>query len=429
MKFLGWEFGRAEAKQAQFDDVLQRLAALQESGGVGAVTPDNCMKSPTVNAIVTAVSRRLAVSPCHVYEKTTSKGLDSKKRLPDHPVAKLLRKPNGWQSRNDYWLDATSCFVRWGRFHAYKGRGQTGPIRELIPLHPREVDVKRDENYRVSYHVLSGGERKEYSFDKIHTARGASRDFLCGDSPVNDVQVSIALEIAAEAFGASFYANGALPLLIFKYQAGMKPAKGSDQEKSFIEKFQEKFGGRRRHKALMLPAGMEEKVVDIANDKAQMIESRKHQRTVIAGAFGVPPHLVGDLERATFNNVEQQDADFTSNVVQPVAQAFEAAMERDLLTDADRAGGIIIRFNLDSILRADFKSRQEGLRVQRDAGVISANEWREIEGKNPLSDDDGGNDYMRPANMLVAGEEPPAPPAPPKPGKPEDANAEADGPA
>ena len=126
---------------------------------------------------------------------------------------------------------------------------------------------------------------------------------------------------------------------------------------------------------------------------------------MIAGAFGVPPHLVGDLERATFNNVEQQDQDFTLNVVMPVAQAFEAAMERDLLTDQDRASGIVIRFNLDSILRADFKSRQEGLRIQRDAGVINANKWREIEGHNPISDDDGGNDYLRPANFVVAGEE------------------------
>ena len=81
-------------------------------------------------------------------------------------------------------------------------------------------------------------------------------------------------------------------------------------------------------------------------------------------------------------------------------------MERDLLTDMDRSSGVCVRFNIDGTLRADFKSRQEGLRIQRDAGVISPNEWREIEGRNPISEDDGGDDYLRPANMAVAGEEP-----------------------
>ena len=100
--------------------------------------------------------------------------------------------------------------------------------------------------------------------------------------------------------------------------------------------------------------------------------------TVIAGAFGVPPTIAGDLERATFNNVEQMSKDFTENVVLPVARAFECAMERDLLTIADRNNGLCIRFNLDATLRAAFKDRQEGLQIQRNNGIINANEWREI---------------------------------------------------
>jgi phage portal protein BeeE len=96
-----------EHKGAQFEDVIQRLIAAQ-SGGIGVVTPDNCMRSPTVHAIVTAISRRLSVSALHVYRKTTVNGRDKKEPKPDHPVAKLLRYPNGWQTRTEYWLDATS---------------------------------------------------------------------------------------------------------------------------------------------------------------------------------------------------------------------------------------------------------------------------------------------------------------------------------
>lgn len=406
MKFLGLEISRnkPEEKSAAWEALLRSLIAAQ-GGSANLATPENCMKSPTVHAIVTAISRRISVSPVHVYQKKTAGGKDSKERLPSHPVAKLLQRPNGWQTKTDYWLDAVSAFLRYGRYFAYKSRGSTGPIRDLIPLLPSSVVVEQNEKtYAVTYKVNG---TQEVPQGKMHYVRGPARDFLNGDSPVKDVGLAIALEIAAEEYGATFFANGAMPLIMFQYMQGVAQSKDGQAEKNFVEQFQSMFGGNKRHKAMVVPRGMEVKdPIKVENDKAQMLETRKYQRTVIAGAFGVPPHLVGDLERATFNNVEQQDADFTSNVIQPVVQAFESAMERDLLTDEDRSGGIIIRFNLDSILRADFKSRQEGSRIQRDAGVISANEWREREGLNPISNKKGGDDYMRPANMMVAGEEP-----------------------
>jgi phage portal protein BeeE len=116
---------------------------------------------------------------------------------------------------------------------------------------------------------------------------------------------------------------------------------------------------------------------------------------VIAGAFGVPPHMVGDLSRGTFSNVEQQSLDFVIAVVLPYVRIFEAAMERALLTEEDRRAGVIIRFNVDAALRGDFRSRQEGLKIQREAGVISPNDWRDYEDMNPLTDEQGGNDYWR----------------------------------
>ena len=132
--------------------------------------------------------------------------------------------------------------------------------------------------------------------------------------------------------------------------------------------------------------------IALDNDKAQFLETRKYQRTVIAGIFGVPPQFVGDLERATFNNAEQQSLDFVQNVILPDVRVFEAAMERDLLTDDDRSGGVVIRFNLDAALRGDYLSRQQGLKIQREAGVINPNEWREQEGMNPRPDA-GGEGY------------------------------------
>jgi HK97 family phage portal protein len=418
VKFFGWnlELRRAvaqtltEEKNNQFESVLQRLAAAQGGTLGGDVTPENCMQAPTVQAIVTAITRRFAVTPVHVFQKGTKRGRETQERLPNHPVARLLQRPNSYQSRVDYWQDAASWLARYGRYYAFKSRGLTGPIRELLPMHPASTRAKQDrDTWAVTYQWNSGDGEHEYPASKVHAVRGPARNGYSGDSPVIDVRQAIALEMSAEKFGASFFQNGAMPLLVFSFMAASQGFKDKETEKQFIEDLRLAFGGGNAHKNLLLPKGIDKPTpVNIENDKSQFLETRKYQRTVIAGAWGVPPHLVGDLERATFNNVEQQDGDFTLNVIMPIGTQFEAAMERDLLTDDDRAGGVVIRFNFDSIMRADFKSRQEGLQIQRQNGVISSNEWREIERRNPLDEDDGGDEYIRPANMAPAGQ--PLPP-------------------
>jgi HK97 family phage portal protein len=382
---------RREKKHAQFEQVLMRLIAAQE-GIVGEmVTPKSCMASPTVHAIVTAISRRLSVTPVHVFEKSMEDGREVKQKLPNHPVAQLLARPNEWQTRSDFWADAASTWVRWGRFYAFKAQGGSGRIAALIPLNPGEVTPKLEDNRRFYYEVEETSGKTPYEASKIFHARGAARNFIEGNSPIADIQSAIMMEILAEKFGESFFRNGAIPMQIFRYMQGFRPFKTQEEEEKFTEDFKKAFGGAKRFNAMLLPHGIETgDPIAVENDKAQFIESRKYQRTVIAGALGVPPHFVGDLERATYSNIEQQDSDFTSNVVMPVARSFESAMERDLLTDIDRDNGIVVRFNLDSTLRADFKSRQEGLKVQREMGVINPNEWREIEGKNPR---EGGDEY------------------------------------
>jgi len=382
-------FRKPETKANQFEEVLMRLIAARDGDVGNLVTPENCMRSPTVHAIVTGVSRRMSVTPLHVYRKTEIDGKPAKIKQPNHWLSQLLSKPNSWQSPVDFWQDATSCFIRWGRFHAYKSQSSSGKIYELVPIKASEVTMKLNDNYRLEVKV----DGAEVDRNKIFYARGPARDFVNGDSPIKDCSRAILMEMMAEQFGESFFRNGAQPLMVLRYMQGIQAFKTQEEEQKFVEDFKKAFGGKNRFNAMLLPKGIEQGTsVPIENDKAQFIESRKYQRTVIAGALGFPVHLAGDLERATFNNIEQQDQDFTLNMVMPVAKAFESAMERDLLTDQDREDGIIVRFNLDGTLRADFRSRQEGLKIQREMGVINPDEWREVEGMNPR-DDDGGGEY------------------------------------
>jgi HK97 family phage portal protein len=395
-----------ETKDNSTSWFLSLLSAGVNASGI-SVTPETCEQSPTVKAIVTAISRRISVTPVHVYLSTLVDGRQNKERLDKHPVERLLMSPNENQSQAEYWSDAASSLVRYGNYVAIKGQGVTGPIRVLDPVRAGDVSVEQDRSTRaLTYRYNSTG----YSRRRVHHVRGPARNYIWGDSTIADCDQAIGMEIAAEQFGASFFGNGAMPSIYFKLMEGFRGFKTDEEQIAFLTDFKNKFTGKKRFDTMMLPKGMDLGTVAVENEKAQFIETRKLVRTVIAGAFGVPPHLVGDLERATFNNVEQQDADFTINVILPFVKLFESAMERDLLTQDDRNAGVIIRFNLDAIQRADFATRQAGNALRRQWGAISVNEWRETDGQNPISGQDGGDDYIRPMNMTVAGD--PQPKAP-----------------
>jgi HK97 family phage portal protein len=392
MKLFGFEITRFQANTLSLDQLIKRLDAMLATISGIPVTPDSAMEAPTVQAIVQAVAGAISTLTIQVLEKTVSKGRTRKEPLPSHPVTRLLSAPNDTQDRVTYWLDSTSWLIRYGNHFAVKGRGQTGPIRRLVSVPPGEVTVEQQADRRLLYRI---GIEPLRTAAQMHHVRGTARNGYLGDSPVMDVREAIALEIAAERFGASFFGNGAMPLLVFKYMQGSAGHKSAAGRQQFIDEFQQNHSiqGRRALRALLLPLGMEmEDPVNLQNDKAQFLETRKLQRTIIAGAFGVPPHLVGDLERATFSNVEHQSLEFVQRVVLRYVRMFEAGMERDLLTPEDRAQGVIIRFNMDALLRGDFPTRQAGLKIQREAGVINPNEWREHEDMNPR-DDEGGETY------------------------------------
>lgn len=395
MKFFGWNLFERKSDQS-LDQVLARLSALTETASGISVTPDNCEESPTVQAIVNAVSSALATLPVHVYRKSlTSDGREKKELQPSHPVERLLASPNEWQCSTSYWLDAASTMVRHGRFFAVKARGLTGPIRRLEPVEPAAVTLRQgDDNAVRAIVTRNNGTQQEYRLDDLHHVRGRARDFLNGESPVWKAREAIALEIAAQRFGAQYFGNGAMPGLIFSYLDGVKGHMNAQQRDEFLQSVQRAYGQGGRFRAMLMPAGMAKpEQMAVENERAQFLETRKLQRNVIAGAFGVPPHLVGDLERSTFSNIEHQSQEFLQKVVHPYARMFESAMERDLLTVEDRRAGLCVRFNLDAGLRADFKTRQEGLKIQREAGVISPNDWRENEGMNPIPAAQGGDAY------------------------------------
>lgn len=394
MNIFGFDISR-KARTVTIDQLIANLELLAETVSGVKVDGESCMESPTVHAIVTAVSRHLAVMPVHVLRQRVQGDRVVKERMRDHPAARLMAQPNEWQTRVNYWMDAASWLVRYGNHYAFKARGATGPVRRLESWPAGRVDVEQRDNFSLTYKVHTEAGVVEYSASDVHHVRGPARNGYKGNSPVIDARESIALEIAAERFGGTFFGNGAMPALVFGVE-GTHVFRSDEARREFVRKFQEQYGRRNRFGAMLLPKGIKvQESIKPDNENAQFLQTRQYQRTVIAGAFGVPPHLVGDLQRGTFNNVEQQSIEFIQGVMLPYVRMFEAAMERDLLTETDRRSGIVIRFNVDGALRGDFKTRQEGLKIMREAGVINPNDWREMENMNPIPEEQGGEEFWR----------------------------------
>ena len=139
--------------------------------------------------------------------------------------------------------------------------------------------------------------------------------------------------------------------------------------------------------------------ISIPNDAAQFLETRKFQVTEICRIFRVPPHMIGDLERATFSNIESQNISFAVHTIRPWLVRIEQAMDRALFPETEK-GRFYVRFNLDGLMRGDYKSRMEGYAIARQNGWMSANDIRELENLNPLSDGEGGNLYLVNGNMI-----------------------------
>ena len=392
MRIFGREislFSRKQATGISIDTLIERFNAVFETFSGEVVTAENAMKSPTVRAIVSSISNAISTMPVKVYVRTTEANRTRLTEEPTHPVAVLLNMPNVLQDRVTFWLDMASWLLRHGNYYAIKGQARTGPIRELTPVLPSKMKVEMNDAGNLIYTNLDGNQ--VYNPDELVHLRLSARNGYLGDSPVDDVREAIALEIAAEKMGASVFGNGAMPSLLFSYMEGFSDSfEDEDAERKFIAEFQTKFAKRGRFQSMFLPYGIQAEPLNLDLDKAQFIGTRQYQRTVIAGAFGVPPHMVGDMSAARFNNVEQQSLNFLSQVIRPFTRLIEAGLERSLLTRQELLEGHIIRFDFDILSRVDFKARQEGLKIRREMGIISANDWREEDGLNPLSEEDGG---------------------------------------
>ena len=289
----------------------------------------------------------------------------------------------------------------WGNAYCQIIRTGRNKIDSIYPLIPDQMEVDRDSRGSLTY-TYTTSEGKTYTLkpeDVLHIP-GLGFDGVVGYSPIALEKSAIGLSIAAEEYGSKFFSNGARPSGILVHPNTVKDP--SALRASWNAAFT---GSANAGKVAVLEENMHFEPLTMPNNEAQFLETRKFQVNEICRIFRVPPHMIGDLDRATFSNIEHQSISFAVHTIRPWLVRIEQAMNRALFPDNEKAGSpggrrYYVQFNLDGLMRGDYKSRMEGYAIARQNGWMSANEIRELENLNPLSDEDGGNVYLVNGNMI-----------------------------
>lgn len=365
-----------------------------------AVTERSAMQMTAVYACVRVLAEGVAGLPLSLYREADG----STEKATGERLHRLLHdEPNPEMTSFVFREALMTHLLLWGNAYAQVIRNGRGEVCALYPLMPNRMRVDRDEGGALFYeYTVNPGDARtglktstvRLAPDDVFHIPGLGFDGLVGYSPIAMARNAIGLAIAAEEYGSKFYANGAAPSGVLEHPNTLK------DPKKIRESWEEAFGGSANaHRVAVLEEGMRYTPISINPSEAQFLETRKFQVSEIARIFRVPPHMVGDLEKSTFSNIEQQSLEFVKYTLQPWLVRWEQAISRRLIPDKDK-GRLFARFNVDGLLRGDYQSRMNGYAVARQNGWMSANDIRELEDLDRIPADAGGDLYLINGNML-----------------------------
>lgn len=374
--------------------LFEALGAVKSASGI-SVTPSTALQSTAVFACVRVLAETVASLPLPVYRRLAGGG---KERAADHYLYPILHDlPNPELTSFEFREALMGHLALWGNAYAEIERDGAGRVRALWPLRPDKIQVVREQGELLYYYTLPEGTRVALKPVQVFHIRGLSGDGIVGYSPIRLAREAIGLALATEEFGARFFSNGAHPGGIVEYPSVLK----DEAYERFKKSVQEAYGGlSKSHRLMVLEQGLKYHQIGIPPEDSQFLETRKFQVNEIARIFRVPPHMVGDLERATFSNIEHQSIEFVVHTIRPWLVRWEQAIKRDLFLPGERST-FFPEFLVDGLLRGDTKSRYEAYAVGRQNGWLSADDIRELENMNPLPDGQG-KIYLVNGNMIPA---------------------------
>ena len=364
------------------------------------VTERSAMQMTAVYSCVRILAEAIAGLPLHLY---TYKEDGGKEKAIGHPLYLLLHdEPNPEMSSFVFRETLMTHLLLWGNAYAQIIRNGKGEVVALYPLMPNRMTVDRDSSGQLFYSyqmnnsdapTMKTGTVILKPSDVLHIP-GLGFDGLVGYSPIAMAKNAIGLAIATEEYGAKFFANGATPGGLLEYPGTVKDP--DRVRESWNKGFS---GSQNAGKVAILEEGMKYTPISIAPEQAQFLETRKFQINEIARIFRVPPHMVGDLEKSSFSNIEQQSLEFVKYTLDPWVVRWEQSLSRALFTPEEKKK-YFVKFNVEGLLRGDYQSRMNGYATARQNGWMSANDIRELENLDRIPAEEGGDLYLINGNML-----------------------------
>ena len=359
------------------------------------VDEKSAMQIATVYACVRLLAETVAGLPLHLY-RFTDESEKEKIRARDHPLYRLLyRQPNPEMTSFSFRETMMTHLLLWGNAYAQIIRDGKNNILSLYPLMPDSVEVDRDEKGRIYYiyHAYSdevpGNNNRDiyFRYDEIFHVPGLGFNGLVGFSPIAMMKNSLGTTLAVEKYGSAFFKNGAQPSGVLEHPGVLKdPSK-------IRENWTQVYGGANNaHKIAVLEEGMQYKPISLPPEDSQFLSTRQFGVEEICRIFRVPPHMVQDLEHATFSNIEHQSIDFVVHTLTPWMVRFEQAIVKDLLLPEEQ-DTYFPKFNVDGLLRGDYQSRMQGYATGISNGFLSPNDIHRLENMDLIPAEKGGDDY------------------------------------
>ena len=400
MGFLSW-LGFNQPRDAPAvpdvrDDVRDSgtLFVFGQANSGEMVDERSAMQIATVYACVRLLAESVAQLPLHLYKVTDP---DGQEKAQDHPLYKILyREPNPEMTSFSYWEAVMTHLLLWGNSYSQVIRDGKNTVLGIYPLLPENVEIDRTESGELYYiyhaytNEVPGETNKDIIFrrDEILHIPGLSFNGLVGFSPIAMMKNSLGTTMAVEKYGSAFFKNGAQPAGVLEHPGVLK-----DPQK-IRDNWVNAYGGPgNAHKVAVLEEGMAYKPISLPPEDSQFLSTREFGVEEICRIFRVPPHMVQDLKRATFSNIEHQSIDFVVHTLDPWLVRIEKAIVKDLLIEEEK-DLYFPKFNVDGLLRGDYKSRMDGYSVGISTGIISPNEARRKENMPPLPEDEGGDFHI-----------------------------------
>ncbi|MCC8385143.1 phage portal protein [Photorhabdus laumondii subsp. laumondii] len=355
------------------------------------VSPQLAMQLTAVFSCVRVLAESVGMLPCSLYQQLER---GSARAVKEKLYTLLSVKPNGYMTPQEFWELLIGCLCLRGNFYAYKVK-VFGEVSELLPLDPGSVTSKLNANWEPEYQVtFPDGSFSTLSQEDIWHVRIFTLDGLNGLSPIAYARQAIGLGMATEEHGSRLFSNGAVTSGVLQTDQYLKDEAYHRLKSDFEERHQ---GLVNSHKPMILEMGLKWNQISLSAEDAQFLETRKFQLEEICRIFRVPMHMVQNTDRATFSNVENLGIGFINYSLVPYLTRIEQRINVGLVK-SDKQGRFYAKFNAGALLRGDMKSRFESYATGINWGILSPNECRELEERNPR---EGGDIYLTPMNMTA----------------------------